>query len=483
MAYLHGTYGQFDKSIGLVPVSTDTIPVYVGIAPINLIRGYKDKDLVNYPIKLTNILEVQSKMGYSQDWAKFSLCEPFTVHFNNTLGNVAPVVVINVLDPAVHKKEEQTTKEITFVNGKVEIESDTIILDTLVLADKVENVDYSVDYDYTKQAVIIKSIGDEPITTLNATFDEVDISKIEDTDIIGGVTAQGIYTGLGCVSLIYPELGLIPNILAVPNFSHKPTIYKAMLSATTKINGHWDAVINVDIPYSEAETLDDAIQWKKTNDYTSERAKVFYPAWIGKDGNIYNLSTICTWLMCQTDGKHKGVPMESPSNKDIPSGRQYFGATSKNRGYDQQTSNKLNENGITTAIYWGGRYIIWGPHTAAYIYGQVTDARAIFDNSIRMMMYVTNDFQREHALTIDSPMTKALADTILNREQEKLDALVAIGALIGEPVCEFRESENSTTQLMEGDFVWSNKITPTPPFKSGTLKVAYTDEGFSSYFE
>ena len=174
--------------------------------------------------------------------------------------------------------------------------------------------------------------------------------------------------------------------------------------------------------------------------------------------------------------------METPSNKQIPAGKQFFGKSSKHKGFDQQTANELNENGITTAVYWGGVHVLWGGHTAAYQYGLVTDARAIFDVSIRMMMHVTNDFQREHALTIDCPMTKAMADTIKNREQEKLDALVAIGALIGEPVCEFKESENSTEQLMEGDFVWSNKMTPTPPFKSGTMKVAYTDEGFSTYF-
>lgn len=481
MAYLHGTYGQFDKSIGLVPVATDTIPVYVGIAPVNLIKGYKQVGNVNAPLKVTNMAGVQSTFGYSANWGTFTLCEAFAAHFQNSIENVSPIVVINVLDPATHKKTEATTKEVTFVNGRAEIVSDTIVLDTLVLADKVEGTDFTVDYDYTKGAVILTDISETPLTTLSATYDEVDTSKITETEIIGGITQNGEYSGLGCVSLIYPELGLIPNILCVPAFSVKPTVYKAMLQAATKINGHWDAVINVDIPINGNDNMSKAIQWKADNDYTSERAKVFYPKWQLKDGTVYHLSTLATWLMCLVDGTHNGVPMESPSNKQIPAGRQFFGVAT-NKGYDQQTSNTLNENGITTAAYWGGMHVLWGPHTAAYKYGLVTDARAIFDVSIRMMMHVTNDFQREHALTIDCPMTKAMADTIKNREQEKLDALVAIGALIGEPVCEFKESENSTEQLMEGDFVWSNKMTPTPPFKSGTMKVAYTDEGFSTYF-
>ena len=158
MAYLHGTYGQFDKSIGLVPVATDTIPVYVGIAPVNLIKGYKQVGNVNAPLKVTNMAGVQSTFGYSANWGTFTLCEAFAAHFQNSIENVSPIVVINVLDPATHKKTEATTKEVTFVNGRAEIVSDTIVLDTLVLADKVEGTDFTVDYDYTKGAVILTDI-------------------------------------------------------------------------------------------------------------------------------------------------------------------------------------------------------------------------------------------------------------------------------------------------------------------------------------
>ena len=478
MPYKHGTYGEFDQSIGSTPTQSDSIGVYVGIAPVNLIRGYAEMNLTNYPVNV----KTRNQIGYSADWTKFTLCEAISLHFENTLQNISPIVLINVLDPDTHKKVGETTQQLTFVNGRAEIVSDTIILDTLVLAEKVEGVDFSIDYDYTKGAVIIDSIGETPITgEVQATFSEIDTSMIQDSDIIGGVTAAGVYTGLGCIGLIYPELGLIPNIIAVPGYSQKPDVYKAMISAATKINGHWDAFINADIPIESNDTMEKAIKWKSDNDYTNERSKVYWPKWQLKDGTVYHLSTIATWLMMIVDSGNGGVPMETPSNKQIPNGRQYFGASSTNKGYDQQTSNTLNEAGITTAVYWGGINVLWGGHTAAYKYGSVTDKRQIFDNSIRMMEHVSNSFQQEWALTIDAPMTKALADTIKNREQEKMDALASLGAFIGDPVVEFKETENSTDQLAEGDFVWSFKGTPTPQFKSGTLKVAYTDEGFETF--
>ena len=285
------------------------------------------------------------------------------------------------------------------------------------------------------------------------------------------------------MSLVYQELGLITNILAVPRYSQNKDVYKKMLKVSQKLNGHWDCIAVADIPIKDVGTKEKAIQWKADNEYTSERSKVCWPMWKATDGKIYHLSAITAWLMTAVDAVHDGIPMETPSNKRIPSGKQYFGENSKNRGYDQQTANELNQNGITTAVYWGGNNVLWGPHTAAYIYGKVTDKRAIFDNSIRMMMHISNDFQREHALEIDGPMTKSMADTIKAREQEKIDALVSVGALIGEPVITFEGKDNPLDELVEGNFVWRQKGTPTPPFKSGTLKVAYTDEGFTTYYE
>ena len=47
----------------------------------------------------------------------------------------------------------------------------------------------------------------------------------------------------------------------------------------------------------------------------------------------------------------------------------------------------------------------------------------------------------------------------------------------------FLESENSTTDVMNGDFRWDIAVTPTPPLKSASVYVAYTDAGFSVYYE
>jgi len=483
--YKHGTYGEFANSIGAVASQSGTVPVYVGAAPVNLVRGFAA--YVNTPVKLGGFGAVKRNFGYSDDWDSFDLCEAFHLHLDNAFGNIGPIVAINVLDPAKHKKSGQQSVSLNFVNGSATIVSDTIILDTLALADKVEGVDFSVDYDFTKGAVILTALGDNPLTgAVQASYDEVDASAITAEDIIGGVTAGGVYTGLGCVELVYQTLNVIPNLILCPKWSSTKAVYEAMVKAGTKINGHWEAFPYAGIPLKSGstaiDTIEAAIKWKNDNGYISERTKVFWPQAKDTSGRVFHAEVLAAWRTLFVDASHEGLPMESCSNKAVPVAAQYFGADSLNRGFDQQRANELNAEGITTVVYWGGQWVLWGPHTAAYKHGAVTDNRVIFDNSIRIMMHTLNSFQADWAFDIDSPMTRAKADTIRNREQEKADARAAMGAFIGTPVVRFDQEANSVGDLVEGNFVWDFEGTPTPPWKSGTLRAAYTTAGFDTYF-
>ena len=495
--YLYGAYGHIGETVAQSAVRAGTTPVYIGTAPVNLVRGFADAGVINEPIKLSNMIDAQRKLGYAADWGTFTLCEVMNAHFNNTLGNIGPIYVINVLDPSAgkHRKATETTKQLSFTGGRAEFASSTIILDTLTIAmseggDYAEGTDYAVYYNFTKGTVIITSlIEDSPLTgTLTASFYEVDDSTIEDDDIIGGVTAGGEYSGLSSIALLYPEQFAVCNLIAAPGWSQSPAVYNAMLTASQKINGHWDAFVVADLPLVDGsaqavDTITKAIAWKKNNAFTGERSKVYWPQGIDNLGNIYHLSTLAVVELMRADFSHNSVPMETCGNKAIPIIKQYFGANATNRGFSQQEGKELTQNGISTAVAWGGEWVLWGDHTAAYTYGADVDPRAIFDVSMRMLMHITNDFQREWSPRIDEPMTRALKDEIINREQEKLDGYVSMGALLGESQIVFLESENSTTDIMNGDFRWDIAVTPTPPLKSASVYVAYTDAGFSVYYE
>lgn len=488
MAYLHGAYGEIVTSAAADAQQSNVVAAYIGTAPINLIRGYAEKDLVNMPIKVANMSDTQSKLGYAADWAKFSLCEAFAAHFDNTVGNVGPIYVVNVLDPDAHKAADKTTKELSFVNQRAEFESSDIILDTFAIADKTEGVDYSLEYNFAKGTVVVKLLAAAAAASLQCSYNTVDASKVEAADIIGQTTEDGQYTGLHAMKLIYQYHNAVLNMLAAPGWSHIPEVYRAMVSTVQKLNGHWDGFVNADIPLADAEgaaidTIAKAIAWKEANGYTSEFSKVYWPKVKDGSGRVFCLSTAGQATTQRVDLSHDGVPFETPSNKEIMATAQYFGEASKSRGFDQQTGNSLNEKGITTACFWGGQWVIWGPHTAAFVYNGSTDARAIFDVNIRMLMHITNSFQQDHGTEIDQPMTPQQRDTILNAEKEKLDTLTGMGALMGTPSVVFLETANPVSDMMNGDFVWDFNVTNTPPFKSGKARVGYSDEGFTAFFE
>lgn len=154
--YLYGAYGHIGETVAQSAVQAGTTPVYIGTAPVNLVRGFADAGVINEPIKLSNMIDAQRKLGYAADWGTFTLCEVMNAHFNNTLGNIGPIYVINVLDPSAgkHRKATETTQQLSFTGGRAEFASSTIILDTLTIAksdggDYAEGTDYAVDYNFT----------------------------------------------------------------------------------------------------------------------------------------------------------------------------------------------------------------------------------------------------------------------------------------------------------------------------------------------
>ena len=583
MAYKHGAYGEITASRVTVAKQSDVVAAYIGTAPVHLIRSYSNKNLINMPIKVANMSDAQRMLGYSPNWGEYTLCEAFAEHFDNTVGNVGPIYVVNVFDPDVYKFDTPTTKVLSFTNNRAEFESTSIILDTFAIDNMVEGVDYTLEYNFAKSSVIVKllkglsitctvtnpkGIANQNVATwygkftsngetfygiyaendqnlyyltdptgtqnkhvwyedgggtgwdneayqtlafnsetdygelmanlwtfvtreeggIKCSYHETYALNIKESDIVGQTTEDGQYTGLHALKLLYQNHNAVLNMLAAPGWSHIPSIYKAMVSMVQKLNGHWDGFVNADIPLVDADgkaidTIAKAIAWKEANGYNSEYSKVYWPKVKDGNGREFHLATKGQATMLRVDLSHDGVPFESPSNKEIMATKQYFGAVSKNNGFDQHTGNSLNEKGITTACFWGGQWVLWGPHTAAYSYNGNMDARAIFDVNIRMLMYITNSFQLDHGTAIDSPMTPQDKEAILNVERQKLDTLTGIGALIGTPSVEFLETENPESDMMNGDFVWNFSVTNTPPFKSGTARVCYTDEGFAAFFE
>lgn len=476
--YKYGVYGVLASDAVKSASQASVVPVYFGTAPVNLLSDYSAA--VNTPVKIYNLSEAKSKLGHfsaSTLWEKYTLCEAIEAHFNNSNGNVGPVYVINVLDPSKHTGEAQTV-ELVFANRKATINTTDIILATFALDGKVLGVDYTLSYNTNTGVLTVTDIGETEMGAATASYTPVDFDKIDAETVIGGTDEDGVTTGIASLRLVYQNFDAIPTYLAAPGWSEIPEVYSALIEASQGINDHWSAFVFADIPVREAATIAAAIKWKGDNGYESGYSKVFWPSVKTTDA-VYHLSTLALVEKIRCDMNHNNIPFETCANKAIPVSGLYISETSKLVGYDRPEANTLTAAGITTAIYWEGNWRVWGDHTAAYVYGGSYEAREIFDTNILMLFYIVNEFQREWGSTIDAPMTVALRDTILNREQEKLDALVSVGALIGTPTVELADNGSSeASDILLANFEWHITATITPPLKAATVSVSYTDAGF-----
>lgn len=475
MPYQHGVSAiQSPTTDTLPPSGVSTLPVYFGTAPVQQLLD--SSGAINTPILVNSYEDAKAKLGYSDDWATFTLCEAVYAHFKNRIQPIGPIVLVNIMDPDVHVSSG--TASVAIVNGVGYLNAPAV-LDTITIASKVQGTDYTVQYlsdGRIKFTVLPTKTLTNPSTV---TFSKMDVAEVDNADIIGGNTA-GVRTGISVVEMVYVTLKMIPTILVAPGWSQIKAIKEAMITASQKINGHWYALVAADLSSgASADTITEAIAWKLTNGYTDIQLKVGWPK-ATSAGRTFWASTLMTVRMQQTDFANGNVPFVSPSNKQLDitspvleSGADFY--------FDEAQANSLNEKGITTFNYRSGIWVLWGPHNANYEYGAAIDPKDIFDAGIRMMMYLTNTFQDRFMSDVDGPLNRSVKDTILNDAGTWLNSLVADGKLLY-AVIEFNETSNPTTSIVEGNFVFNVQSTTTPVAKSITFVVQYTTAGISTLF-
>ncbi len=472
MPYKHGIYGeQIPTTDTLPPSGVSTLPVYIGTAPIQQLAD--PTAAINIPILVNSFDDAKAKLGYSDDWATFTLCEVMYAHFKNPIRNIGPIVLINVMDPLVHKSAD--TASVAITNGVGYLNAPAI-LSSIVITGKVLDTDYSLEYTSDGQVKIAELTALDNPSTVD--FDKMDVSLVQDTDIIGGNT-NGVRTGISVVDLIYQTQNMIPTILGAPGWSQTPTIKTALASESQAINGHWDALVVADIDSSATTDIATAKTWKDTNGYIDTNMKLGWPKAKISD-KTYFASTLMAVRMQQTDYDNDNVPYESPSNKPIGISSLVL-ADGTAISFDEVEANDLNSAGITTFNFRGGIWVLWGPHNANYVYGASIDPKDEFDASIRMMMYLTNTFQENYMSNVDGPLNRSVIDTILNGANTWLNGLVADGKLLSGSIS-FNETSNPISSIVEGDFVFDVLTTTTPVAKSLTFKVQYTTQGTNALF-
>lgn len=483
--YLHGAYGTIQAVGTKVAIKSQNAIVYVGTAPVHTIAGGAAN--VNRPILVTNIAEARKYFGYSDEWDKYTLCEAMHAHLENKA--VGPLVLINVLDPAVHKAAESGSANLTPENGRVTIaNAGDIILDSVAVTGKEKGTDYTTAYDFKKKVLTIAEITSGGLGTeaLTITYDSIDATAVDTDDVIGASDGAGMNTGLFAIKNVYQETGFIPSFLLAPGFSSVPAVHSAMIQNSQKVNSHWDVYVMADIPImdekSEKITLATAATWKNANGYNKSNETVYFPLVTGTDDKIYHLSVLAAANFQELLVAQDGIPYKTASNTECAIiSNLYMGEDSTGRVFDDYLiNNQLNKNGIASAAYVGGRWAVWGCHSADYSQ-EGGDQINVSETNRMMLYYISNDFQHRRTRNVDKPLTANDIKTIVAEEQTRLDALVKIGALTYGEV-HLNAEADARSDIMNGDYSFTFNVTTTPLAKSLTAIVNWTDEGFVTYF-
>lgn len=485
MAYIHGAYATIGSISSTVVEDCKVGIVYVGTAPVHTVPGGNER--VNVPVVCNSMADARALLGYSDDWATYTLCEAMHTHFE--LNGVGPVIFINVLDPVAHAKSEATTASLTPANGRIIIaDAENVYLDSIVIASKEKGKDYIVSYNADKKVVTITELTPGALGTspVSVTYNTIDAASVEESDIIGTDDGLGKTTGLSAVAQVYQTTGYIPSILACPGFSSVKAVHDAMYAVSKKVNGHWDMYMFADLALKNGGStisLDQAATWKKTNGYTHDNETVFFPGAIGTDGKVYHMSVLACANFHSVLVGNEGIPYMTASNTACPIiAGLYTGDGSTAPVLDDTIVNRtLNANGIASAAFVGGKWVIWGRHCADYDQDNA-DMLNVSETNRMMLYYLSNDFQARRTENVDKPLTVNDLRAIVAEEQARLDALVKIGALTYGVVYISAETLNKS-DVYNGDYQFSFQITTTQLSKSLTAVVNWTQDGFTTYFE
>lgn len=460
MAYYHGIKtNQQPTSVSTPVVAAVGIPFVVGTAPIHTTGGK-----ANEIILANTYSEAVEALGYSEDWEHYTLCEMIYSHFK--LYSSSPVIFVNVLDPTTAKKSI-ASKEFSISDNKVEL-SINYILDGLKVSSTsgaetalIKDTDYSAFYDDDKLIVEMLSTTAKQLTKVYISGNEIDFSKVTKKEIIGGIdVSTGKATGLELIENCYAKYNIVPDLILAPGYSSDSEVAAAMQAKATGINELFEATALIDADCTTITDYRNVPEWKNSKSITKKEQIVLWPM-VTLGDKKYHMSVQLAGVIAQTDSGNDDCPSDSPSNKDM----QIDGlclADGSEIVLNVTQANYLNSNGVCTAINFIGGFKAWGNETAAY--PSNTDVKDYFIPISRTFAWIAKTAVLTFWSKIDSKMNRRLIDNIVDTFNIYLNGLVSEEKILGGRI-EFRDDENTLTDLMSGKMKFHVFVTPPSPAK------------------
>ncbi|MGU3349963.1 phage tail sheath subtilisin-like domain-containing protein [Pseudomonas monsensis] len=462
--YLHGIETtEVERGPRAIRVVKSAVIALVGTAPIGPVN------------ELTQSLNETDAAQFGSHLPGFSIPEALEGIYDFGAGTV---LVVNVLDPAVHRTSVVGQEQQFGDNDLLQLVHGALQLLTIKSADGATT--YVSGTDYTADMLIgrVKRLATGSIPAnaqVKADYTYADPSKVTPADIIGGVTVAGRRTGLKAFQDSYNLLGYFPKIFIAPGFSTLNSVSVELNNSAVQLS----AFAYIDAPIGS--TVQQVIAGRGPAgainfNTSSDRVRLCYPHVkvydAATDGSrLQPLSIRAAGLRAKIDND-KGY-WWSMSNQEL------VGVIGLERPLTARVDdpnsevNLLNENGITTVFnsfgtglrLWGNRSAAWPTVTHTRNFENVRRTKDVVDESIR---YSSLQF-------VDQPVTSSLIDSITESVNLFIRKLIGDEALLGGE-CWYDPARNPQTELELGHVLLNYKLGVPVPFERGTFETEITGE-------
>jgi len=443
----------FEKatSVQTPKVATVGIPFVVGTAPV---QSAAKPAKSNVPVLVTSWDEAVEKLGFSYDWESYTLCEFMYSHLQ--LFGAQPVIFCNINDPASMKREEAAA-DYTVADHRVAVSVDAIA-DTIKVSVAEgageaattraleRDTDYSILYDrddtdtYVCIVELLEDGSAYDAETVSVAYSAADPKTATVADVVDGV-AQ--------VDACLTAVGLVPDLIAAPGWSHNTVVAAVMATKAAAINGLFKgkAVIDADSGEDGVTEYSQLSGYKNKNNFVDVDQIICWPM-VQLGDYRFHLSTQLCGLMATVDAGNRGIPYESPSNKNLKMDACVLAdGTPVNLTWNQVDLIAGSWGVVTAVNFLDSGWVAKGNYTACYPGN--TDVKDQFIPVSRMFDFIGNTLIRTFWSKLDKPMTPALRDSILQTCNIWLGGLTGGGYLYGARA-EMLAEENPLTSLLDG---------------------------------
>lgn len=456
----------------------ETIEIDKGPRPVTLVKtavigiiGSAAAGAVNTPILVTNDRDFAQ---FGEDIPNSTILDALNSVYKQK-GTVC--VVMNVLDPAVHKTA--VADEVVALGVDNTFKLTHAAVDNVVVKNMAGSTTYTLTTDYTVDKRTGKGArvagGTIPASTVSVpslvkiSYDYADPTKVLPADIIGTITAGGARTGLKAFRDSFALFGFYPKIVIAPVFSSLASVSAELASTVTQIR----AITFIDAPIgiTPAQALTGRGPAGTINfNVSSDRVGLCYPHLKAYDvasasEQLFPMSSFVAGVQSRRD-QENGY-WWSLSNTEI------LGITGVERPIDamindpNSEANLLNAAGIITVFNSYGTGIrAWGNRSAAFPTNthpkNFLCVRRVADIIAESLEYFSLQFN-------DRPLDNGVIDAVVESVNAFLRKLKADGAVI-DGKCWFDPADNTKVELAAGHAVYTYDFMPPTPMERVTYK-------------